>query len=66
LEKGPAGSRLSLSEHLLVSEIFRPKPGILCDLCQRCRPDFLIVVKAEREVSPAGPLQLPVRADLLF
>ena len=36
---------LSISEHLLVSEIFGTEPGILCDLCQRCRPDFLIVVK---------------------
>jgi len=36
---------LSIPEHLVVSEIFRTKPGILCDLCQCCRPDFLIGVK---------------------
>ena len=57
---------LSISEHLVVSEIFRTEPGILCDFYQRCRPDFLIVVKAEREVSPPGLLQLHVRADLLL
>ena len=41
-------------------------PFTSCDLRQRCRPGFLIVVKAEREVSPPRPLQLPVRADLLL
>jgi hypothetical protein len=45
---------LSISEHLVLTEIFRTKPGILCDPCQRRRPDFLTVVKAEREVSPPG------------
>ena len=51
---------------IAASEIFRPEPCIFGDFRQRCRPDLLAVVEAEREVPPAWPLQLSVRAHLLL
>jgi hypothetical protein len=47
--------------NILYSTSLRHAPTEVCS-----RITFLIVVKAEGEVSPAGPLQLPARADLLL
>ena len=56
----------AVAGRIVTSEIFRPEPCVFGDLGQRCRPDLLAVVEAEREVPPAWPLQLSARAHLLL
>ena len=48
------------------SEVLGPQTGVLCNLGQSGRPDLFAIVKAEREISVAGKLQLAMRADLLL
>jgi hypothetical protein len=45
-------------------EIFRTEAGFLGDLGQKCRTDFVIIVKRERIIRPSCAFEAAVRAGL--
>jgi len=47
-------------------QVLRTEPGVFSNLGQSRRADLFVVVEAKGKVPPPGPLEFPMRSDLLF